>query len=69
MIRGIKGRTIGKCDMCKTSYYKATWFYNWEALLTDDKLVICSKCAKRESGKSKNFKQLTEKWKEQHGKK
>ena len=55
--------------MCKTSYYKSTWFYNWEALLTDDKLVICSKCAKRESGKSKNFKQLTEKWKEQHGKK
>ena len=68
MIRGIKGRTIGKCDMCKTSYYKATWFYNWEAMQTDAKLSICSKCAKRESGKSKKFKETTEKWKKEYNK-
>ena len=54
--------------MCKTSYYKATWFYNWEAMLTDAKLSICSKCAKRESGKNKKFKETTEKWKKEYNK-
>ena len=63
MIRGIIGKTIGKCDMCKTSYYRATLFYNWEGMITNDKLVVCNKCAKREAGKSKKFKQMTEEWK------
>ena len=49
--------------MCKTSYYRATLFYNWEGMITNDKLVVCNKCAKREAGKSKKFKQMTEEWK------
>ena len=61
MITKYIGKNIFKCEM----YGKQSkLMFQWEAMLTDIKMVVCHKCAKRESGK-KHLHEL-EKMMEKH---
>ncbi len=41
----------GRCEMCHSNYLRTHQFFHWEGMLTKDKLIVCSKCAKKEAGK------------------
>ena len=51
------GKNIFTCEMCKT---QGKEMFLWKGIITESKLYICKKCAKRESGK-KNLDKLMEK--------
>ena len=56
MITKYIGKNIFKCEMCGK---QSKLMFQWEGMLTDIKMVVCHKCAKRESGK-KHLHELEE---------
>ena len=48
MITRYIGKNLFECEMCGK---RSKLMFQWEAMLTGIKMVVCHKCAKRESGK------------------
>ena len=56
MITRYIGKNLFECEMCGK---RSKLMFQWEAILTGIKMVVCYKCAKRESGK-KHLQELEE---------
>ena len=65
MITKYIGKNIFKCEMCGK---QSKLMFQWEGMLTDIKMVVCHKCAKRESGK-KHLHELEEMMEKHNAKK
>ena len=54
------GKNTFKCQMCDKL---SKLMFEWVGMLTGDKLLVCHKCAKRETGKKhlKKLEQMMEK--------
>lgn len=46
-------KRIQTCPMCAESTYTRTRYFEWIGMITEERLEICLKCAKREIGSAK----------------
>ena len=54
MLTGKTIRQYRRCDMCEISYNAVFYIFAW--LIDNDEICICKDCAKRECGKTLQWK-------------
>tara|TARA_R100001082_G_scaffold111134_3_gene93595 strand:- start:6268 stop:6459 length:192 start_codon:yes stop_codon:yes gene_type:complete len=57
VIQKYLGKEYKKCSMCKESKFTDQWL--WVGHITREELIVCTKCAERETGK-KSWKEKSQ---------